>query len=78
MYAQQYAVYRTDANNEFGGREFVGYAGWHTNSEDALAEAIRRNDAGDYTPNTEARKQWGFPPVDYTPAPNNVLTVSVA
>lgn len=78
MYAQQYAAYRTDAFNKFGGRVFVGYAGWHTNSKDALAEAIRRNDAGEFNPNTESRKAWGFPPVDYTPVPNEVITVSVA
>lgn len=77
MYAQQYAVYRTDAWNKFGGREFVGYAGWHTNSTDALAEAIRRNDAGEYNPNRH-RAAWGSAPVEYTPAPSTSLTVSVA
>lgn len=77
MYAQQYAVYRNDAHNAFGGREFVGYAGWHTNSTDALAEAIRRNESGDFNPNT-GRTAWGFAPVEYTPAPNESLTVSVA
>lgn len=78
MYAQQYAAYRTDAHNAFGGREFVGYAGWHTNSTDALAEARRRNDAGEYNPNTASRAAWGFPPVEYTPVPSGCITVSVA
>lgn len=75
MIKYQYATYRTDVHNVFGGREFVGFAGWHTCPADALAEARRRNAAGDYNPNTASRAKWGFAPIAYTPAPSDVLVV---
>lgn len=41
-----WAAYRTDQHNPFGGREFLGYAGWHTNAADAKAEALARMTTG--------------------------------